>query len=347
MQKLFDSPVMDELTQKQQDLLVTLVEEAPQKKIDALKQKLLQSETTVNRQHYLVACLNAFGKPDALAVVEEFKRFELSKGKQATCVKYDPLGAEYICIPAGKFIYSETKQPKTVPDLYFAKYTVTNQQYRRFIRYLEGKEVDFESIITVQKYKESLIAMASGVQGFTDYLEQEQSLAERFRSTYDDDRKLGGDDQPVVGVSWYAARAYCLWLSLLASNGKYRLPMDAEWEWAAGGQRDEANKNKVLEVREYPWGKGISPQHANYNGNEGATTPVGRYPKGATPEGLYDMAGNVWEWIEDLYSKTGSSRVLRGGSWRDLAEYCRSANRGPFTPDSRYDFIGFRLVFVP
>ncbi|MEI6652760.1 MAG: SUMF1/EgtB/PvdO family nonheme iron enzyme, partial [Chlorobiaceae bacterium] len=59
---------------------------------------------------------------------------------------------------------------------------------------------------------------------------------------------------------------------------------------------------------------------------------------------LYDMAGNVWEWCGD---SEGSYRVLRGGSWSDYAEDCRSANRGNSTPDYRFSFVGFRLVFVP
>ncbi len=347
MQKLFDSSVTDELTQKEQDLLVTLVDEAPQKKIDALKQKLLVPETTVNRQRYLVACLNVIGKPDALAVVEEFKRFELSKGKRATGVKYDPLGAQYIRIPAGKFIYSETEKPEKVNECYFAKCTVTNQQYRRFISYLAGKEAEFQERVSVATYEEQLRQMASAIDGFSGYLKEEARLSKRFISEEDTNKRFNKDEQPVVGVSWYAARAYCLWLSLLASNGEYRLPMDAEWEWAAGGQRDKADK--VLKIREYPWiGKEISSQHANYDGNEGVTTPVGRYPKGATPEGLYDMAGNVWEWIEDWSNKeTRSSRVLRGGSWSNIAGSCRSANRSRGTPGTRCGNVGFRLVFVP
>ena len=83
----------------------------------------------------------------------------------------------------------------------------------------------------------------------------------------------------------------------------------------------------------------ISVRLANYNHAVGATTPIGSYPDGATPEGLYDMAGNVWEWTDSWYDDSRSSRVLRGGSWHFSAERCRSA--------SRTYSIGFRLVFVP
>ena len=281
----------------------------------------------MNQQRYVVQCLEAIGKldghTDALEVIQRFKQSGLSNEQVATNVINDPLGAEYILIKGGTFIYSEGKQHKTMPDCYFAKYMVTNQQYRRFISYLEKNELDFAERVSVAKYKEHLDGMAKGIKGFTDYLKEEQSFAERFRSMYDEDRKFSGDEQPVIGVSWFAARAYCMWLSLLTSNGEkadsYRLPTDVEWEWAAGGQRDKPDE--VLEVQEYPWGVGISSQHANYNSNEGQTTPVGRYPKGATQEGLYDMAGNVLEWIENWYNEnTRSFRVLRGGSWNYYAE---------------------------
>jgi len=351
MKQLFDSSVTEALTPKQRDLLVTLVEEAPQRKIDALKNKLLDTTTSLNRQQYLQECLKAFHKADADEVLQYFKRLGLSKEKRVGGdVLYDPLGAEYICISAGEFIYSETEKPVKVDECYFAKYTVTNQQYRRFIAYLEGKAAEFERVVSLQQYEKELQIIASGIEGFLDYRKDAASRAKRFQSRYDDDKRFNKDDQPVVGVSWYDARAYCLWLSLLATNGKkvdvYRLPKDPEWEWAAGGQRDKSDE--VLPVRLYPWGdEEITAQRANYNGNEGATTPVGRYPKGVTQEGLYDMAGNVWEWCNDLYSKTGSYRVLRGGSWYYDAEDCRSAFRHYDTPDFRNLYVGFRLVFVP
>ncbi len=361
MQKLFDAPVSEELTQKQQDLLVTLVEEAPQKKIDALKKKLLNPEITLlepdkvrNRQRYLVSCLNAIAKPDALDVIEEFKRSDLSQDRNSGAMMLvDPLGAEYIFIKGGEFIYSVGEQRKTVDDCSFAKHTVTNQQYRRFISYLEGKEAEFERIISFVLYEEKLLQMASAIEGFSDYLDENKSMSKRFLSEYDDDKRFNKDEQPVVGVSWYAARAYCLWLSLLARNGNgektgvYRLPTEVEWEWAAGGQRD---KTGILKVRPYPWAeeKGEpSKLLANYNEHEGSTTPVGRYPEGATPEGLYDMAGNVWEWMENLYGEgafTPDSRSLRGGSWYDKSDDLRCSSRSFDDPWDRGSDGGFRVI---
>ncbi|MBV5290118.1 MAG: SUMF1/EgtB/PvdO family nonheme iron enzyme, partial [Pelodictyon phaeoclathratiforme] len=83
------------------------------------------------------------------------------------------------------------------------------------------------------------------------------------------------------------------------------------------------------------------------NYNVGETTPVGSYPEGVTPEGLYDMAGNVWEWTDNLWNETGSRRVVRGGGWDYAAEVCRSAARGSNTPDYRRSYVVFRPVFVP
>jgi formylglycine-generating enzyme required for sulfatase activity len=118
----------------------------------------------------------------------------------------------------------------------------------------------------------------------------------------------------------------------------YRLPN--EWEWTAAGREPDGS------LREYPWPKTKgkpTPELANYNENVGATTPVGRYPEGATPEGLMDMAGNVWEWMENLHEKFGAP-ALRGGSWSNLGGgLCCSARN--FDHPGLWDrYIGFRVV---
>ena len=74
---------------------------------------------------------------------------------------------------------------------------------------------------------------------------------------------------------------------------------------------------------------------------------MGIFESGNTPEGISDLSGNVWEWCMDWYDKNRSSRVLRGGSWTDYEQFCRSAYRFAYPPGYRNDFIGFRLVFVP
>ena len=146
------------------------------------------------------------------------------------------------------------------------------------------------------------------------------------------DRSLDQDTHPVVNVSWYEAAAYCAWAGC-------RLPNDNEWERAARGE----------EGREYPWGKEEPDERrANYGvylrKGPGHPTPVGLYPMGATPEGLEDMAGNVWEWTADWYDSGREQRSLRGGSWFGLPVNLRAASRNWNPPDFRIDYIGFRCV---
>ena len=259
--------------------------------------------------------------------------------------------AQYILIPGGTYRFSVGDKKTTIPDLYVAKYPVTNKQYRSFIDFLAGKPLENRLMISVKAYWEVLQDFArredDALRGFQKYLKEERNLVDRFRSKYDDNRKFNKENQPVVGVSWYAARAYCLWLTMLAGKSiEYRLPTEQEWEWAAGGKRDETEKERVLKVRKYPWGYEPTPttKHANYGQIEGATTAVGSYPDGATPEGLYDMAGNVWEWMGNLYRKDKNWKSLRGGSWYGESEDLACSARDVDYPGDGYDVIGFRVV---
>ncbi len=367
MARLFDAEVSTTLNQKQQDLLVMLIKEARQIKTEALQKKLLDSATTTNRQRYIMQCLKAIGTTEALDAVRKFLDAAFEKkaealdvacemvsvtelpggaGNRESCgakasLIMDKAGAHYILIKGGTFTSSLTKKQETVEDIYVAKYTVTNKHYRQFINYLDSKEAGYAAILPVESYTKSLIALAESIKDFSAYIREEKSLATRFRSPFDDDKKFNKDDQPVLRPSWYAARAYCLWLSLLESESGetnlYRLPTEKEWEYAAGGK----------ESRKYPWGdKEPSPTLANFNNNEGTTTPTGRYPEGATPEGLHDMAGNVWEWTEDLYKKGKNWRSIQGGSYYSSnANALRCSSRSSGDPRYVNDVIvGFRVI---
>lgn len=157
--------------------------------------------------------------------------------------------------------------------------------------------------------------------------------------------KWNGSEQPVVGVSWYEAVAFCLWLSDVTGE-QIMLPTEDQWQYAAQGD----------DGRTYPWGNDWDGSRCNNNVDGkgiGKTTPVRQYEgKGNSPFGMVDMAGNVWEWcLTDYDARTNDinsiakSRVLRGGSWNVNNTYnLRAANRGRINPDYRYINYGFRCA---
>ena len=158
----------------------------------------------------------------------------------------------------------------------------------------------------------------------------------------------GKENHPVVHVSWHDAIAYCRWLAEVTGK-PYRLPSEAEWEKGARGS----------DGRIYPWGNQWDAEQCNSReGGKGGTTPVGAYPEGATPYGLLDMAGNVWEWTRSVHKdypyvpedgredlQTGGDRVLRGGSWFYDRGYARCASHAWIGPYNSFHDDGFRLAF--
>lgn len=153
-------------------------------------------------------------------------------------------------------------------------------------------------------------------------------------------------DRPVINVDWHDAAAYCKWV------GK-RLPSEAEWEKAAKGTSD----------RRFPWGN-VEPtaKHLNYNQRwigEKTLMPVGSYEAGKSPFGVYDMAGNVWEWVNDWYDAqyyekspqknpqgpdAGVKKVIRGAGWQNETPTIRIFTRVESDPTVRNESTGFRCA---
>jgi iron(II)-dependent oxidoreductase len=158
-----------------------------------------------------------------------------------------------------------------------------------------------------------------------------------------DIRRYNQPNQPIVGVSWHDANAYCQWA------GK-RFPTEAEWEKAARG----------VNARLFPWGTDSPEGRANYGGRYGGPTPVDKFPDGASPYGVMDMAGNVWEWVNDWYDPdyyshstyrdpkgpdSGRGRCVRGGAWINNPTMLRCAERDyRRLPHRDLKFFGFRCA---
>ena len=174
-----------------------------------------------------------------------------------------------------------------------------------------------------------------------------------------EDENWGRGKRPVINVSWNDAQSYCKWLTE-QSGRVYRLPGEAEWEYACRAGSKAA----------FNFGDNISTDQANFDGNNPynrsakgkyrkRTEPVGSFAPNAF--GLYDMHGNVWEWCQDNWHENyqgapddGSpwedgksvARVLRGGSWYYGAASARSAARSLLNPDNRDNDVGFRVLCV-
>ena len=175
-----------------------------------------------------------------------------------------------------------------------------------------------------------------------------------------DDEGWGRGKHPVINVSWFDAEAYCKWLSQ-KTGLPFKLPTEAQWEKAARGS----------DRRKYSWGNHEFYYNGNWYANYAAhdtwkkrgedgfehTAPVGTYPQGASPYGLLDMAGNVYEWCNDYYDPnyyknsppknppgpdSGTLCVIRGGGWSYNATALRCFSRSADFPSGHYIFVGFR-----
>ena len=219
-------------------------------------------------------------------------------------------------------------------DFAIGKYPVTNCQFRRFVE----------------------------AGGYADDRWWQNPPARRHRDRHNwraprfwVDEQFNHATQPVVGVSWYEAQAYCAWLtSVWRAAGRIdrdhcvQLPSQAEWMWAARGGLP-APADQALD---YPWRGPFDATRANTKESDlGQPTPVHLYPGGCTPEGVWDLSGNVWEWTNDLREtvEDGDKRFfLKGGSWGNGAKGVTAAIASTLgARRSAIHYVGFRVVVVP
>lgn len=239
-------------------------------------------------------------------------------------------GAPMIYIPAGPFMMGSSPMSRDAAPDEKPAHKITLKAY-----YIDRYEV------TEAQYRLFLADVAQNGHGGCDRSEPASKDHTPSAETWAGDAP--GSRQPVVGVDWYDAAAYCAWA------GK-RLPTEAEWEKAARGS-DE---------RTWPWGDKWDRARTNsWETGRKSRTPVGTYETGASPAGVEDLAGNVWEWVRDWYAPkfyfdspkqdpggpaTGTARVVRGGSYLSNPSGVRSTVRQGNDPIGRYSNFGFRCA---
>ncbi len=253
------------------------------------------------------------------------------KPTRPTSIQILPTPFAWIKIPAGKVTLKTEKgwsknyipegktQTFDVPAFEIAKYPLTNAQFAPFIK--------------AGGYTEAKWWTAAGL--------EVRKAVNWTEPRYWQDSKWNQPDHPVVGVSWYEAVAYCLWLSEITGE-RIHLPTEQEWQRAAQGDTNRA----------YPYGEKFDKARCNFNTS--GTTPVTQYEgkdKGDSPFGVVDMSGNVWEWCVTAYESGTNDldgtdvRILRGGSWGDVNEgNLRADYRLRSNPQGRSDLRGLRLA---
>jgi hypothetical protein len=231
---------------------------------------------------------------------------------------------DWIDIGPGPFVWQDGQQRTIERPYRIARYPVTNAQYQVFIEAPDYASRDW--------WREDYLGPPPG------------------------DPRWAQPNRPRVNIAWVEAIAYCRWLSsryseagMIDTESVIRLPTEAEWERAARG----------TDGRLYPWGEAYRKGYANIDETPAdpdglclrETTAVGLYPRGASPDGLLDCAGNVSEWCLNKYSDPedtdtagDAGRSLRGGSWSVNPAGARAVFRGRYNPGLRNDAVGFRLV---
>jgi formylglycine-generating enzyme required for sulfatase activity len=266
---------------------------------------------------------------------------------------------EFIALPSGTLVMGDERLSAASPQhrvqvnsFSIGKYPVTNAEFAEFMR--------------AGGYTAARFWTAMGWKWMQARIREE--LAPGFWH----DARFNQPAQPVVGVSWYEAVAFCNWLTSLpspdstgagassqkAAGGTFRLPTEAEWEYAARGEN---------RARNFPWGDKFERGRANTAElGIGATTRVDAFPNGVSPFGVWDLSGNVFEWtlcrwgvnwqeLQYVYPyrddernevEGSGARVMRGGSWFTPAAEALCAYRSRYLAGSRGSNIGFRVARV-
>ena len=239
-------------------------------------------------------------------------------------------GMPLVYIPAGEFEMGSTSgNPDSAPI-----HTVVLNGY-----WMDSTEV------TNAMFANFLNAVGNQTEGGTTWVNPRSPLVQIFEKDGTWQIKPEVENYPIVGVSWYGAAAYCEW------TGR-RLPTEAEWEYAARGD----------DGRRFPWGNEVDCKYAHYSGCGKGTLAVDALPLGVSPFGIFNMAGNVAEWVNDRYAadyyqespmlnptgpSNGYSRVVRGGYWGDTYLALRSTRREGVGADKHNNGVGFRCALTP
>ena len=296
--------------------------------------------TTQKVTHHYVT----YGTKDVILQVKDSSGLTDTTSKQ---IQITDLYKDMVYVHADTFIMGSTdgylnEQPPHMVYLdafYIDKYEVTNEQYTAYLT---------EALNDGEIYVSSIIVNKDSI----ELLDLDSSLCQISYSNGNFIIDIGKESYPVIEVTWYGAEAY-------AQHYSKRLPTEAEWEYAAyGGNQSNgytySGSNNPDDVGWYS----DNADNPNNDMNDGQGTHIVGL-KQSNELGIYDMSGNVWEWCHDWYDgdyyssvtienpqgpKSGKSRILRGGSWRDNNTYLRSAHRSSTYPDTDHWHVGFRCV---
>jgi len=249
-----------------------------------------------------------------------------------------PPSFEWVEIPAGRVELEDGHGVFDVPAFQIAKYPLTNAQYAKFI---EADGYREEKWWTVEGWEAREKGWVWNIRDYKWELTDKAWIEPRCWK----DRQWNGAEYPVVSVTWYEAVAFCRWLSEV-SGEPVMLPTEQQWQRAAQGD----------DGRVYPWGNdwdGARCNHSVESHDSRQTTPVTQYPEGASPFGVMDMSGNVFEWCLNDYGeprrvnvdRQAEWRLVRGGSWDNCnSDYFRASSRVQARPIDGNILIGFRCA---